>query len=169
MSAVALMFTMGLVFAGYFDVTRRRVPNWLNITILLVGVGVSVFSRDIVDILTGVGTAFFVILPFFHFRVYRGGDAKLLIACGAWFSYLDWLIGFAIGMFLGALHALLILMTDPADRKRAGQTLWLLYVSRLGTLGEERDVGSRTGPMAVSFGVGMALAFHTDLIAMVGA
>ena len=169
MSAVALLFTTGLMLAGYFDVTRRRVPNWLNVTLLLIGVGVSFSSRDVLDILTGIGTAFFVILPFFHFRVYRGGDAKLLIACGAWISYLDWLVGFAVGMLLGALHALVILMTDPVDRKRAGQTLWLLYFSRLGTLGEERDRESRTVPMAVAFGVGMALAFHTDLIGLLGA
>ena len=166
MNAVTVLFAAGLCLAAYYDVARRLVPNWLNVTILIAGLGLS--TRGLGDLLLSVGIALAVILPFFHFRVYRGGDAKLLIACGAWLPVLDWLVGFAVGMLLGAVYAMIQLLRDPSDRERAGRTLSLLYLSRLGTLGEERDATARTVPMALPFGVGMMLAKQVDLISMVG-
>ena len=168
MNIGAIVFTAGLVAAASFDATQRRVPNWINLVFLSAGMAFSWSDRGGADIALGLCIAFVVILPFFYFRVYRGGDAKLLIACGAWLTTLDWLIGFAIGMLLGALHGLMVMVTDPSDRERAKRSLWLLYFSRLGTLGAEREAGSRTIPMAVSFGIGMVIVFHTDLSAVLG-
>ena len=83
MSGGAILFATGLVLAAYFDVAQRRVPNWLNVSLLVLGLASSVETGALMEALMTTGLAFVVILPFFYFRVYRGGDAKLLIACGA--------------------------------------------------------------------------------------
>ena len=168
MSDDSLLFASALLLAAFYDTTQRRVPNWLNMVLLLTGLAYAVFEHQGVERALAIGCAFLVVLPFFHFRVYRGGDAKLLIACGAWVSAFTWLVGFAIGMCLGALHAVVLLAVDSRDRQRAKQNLWLLYFSRLGTLGDERDTGRPTIPMAVHFGLGMMLVRQLDVLSLLG-
>ena len=165
----AWVFGAALILAALYDVTERRVPNALNVLLLLGGCAASVVAeRAIWDIGLGVLCAFVVVLPFFHFRVYRGGDAKLLIACGAWLSELEWLLGFAIGMAFGALHALGLLLRDKEERKRASRSLFILYLSRLGSLGDERDGARPTVPMALSFGAGMLIMMCVDTAPYLG-
>jgi Flp pilus assembly protein protease CpaA len=116
------------------------------------------------DMCLTVGIAFAVILPFFHYRIYRGGDAKLLIACGAWLGSLEWLIGFALGMFFGAIYALGVLLTNRTERKASVQSLRLVFWSRLGTLGEDSSASRPTVPMAVTFGAAMLCVHFVNLL-----
>ena len=133
-------------------------PNGLNVAILVAGLLFGWLNQVVLtDLLLGVATAFGVILPFFALRVYRGGDAKLLIACGAWLQPLEWLTGFALGMTLGAIWAIIVVVLDRDERREAILTLRVLYWSRLGTVGEETAGGRKTVPMAVAFGVAMSM------------
>ena len=165
MDGGSVVLTVLLVTAGVFDVRQRRVPNWLNGLLLACGLTVGLMHhRAFWDMCLTVSIAFGIILPFFYYRIYRGGDAKLLIACGAWFGPLEWLIGFALGMFLGAIHALVLLLTDRTERKASVQTLRLLFWSRLGTLGEDASASRPTVPMAVTFGAAMLCVHFVKIL-----
>ena len=158
MSIATATFVLLVGGAAWFDVHERRVPNWLYVTLLGTGVLFGLASVSAwTDMVLGIGIAFGVILPFFALRVYRGGDAKLLIACGAWFQPLEWLVGFALGMAFGAVWALLVLGVKRGERREALLSLRLLFWSRLGTVGEDVAEGRTTVPMAVAFGASMTL------------
>jgi Flp pilus assembly protein protease CpaA len=162
--ASSILFAVQIVVAGAYDVLQRRVPNWLNLLILASGMGFGIASdRPFVSVLLTVAVAFGTILPFFHFRVYRGGDAKLLIACGAWFDALTWLVGFAVGMAIGALYAIVIVAVDRNEREASFLSLGNLFWSRFGTLGEQTSSERPTVPMAVSFGLAMIFAQNVDV------
>jgi Flp pilus assembly protein protease CpaA len=165
--ASSVVFAALLGSAAAYDVGQRRVPNWLNLLILVSGLGVGLVDEGTfgANLLT-VAVAFGTILPFFHFRVYRGGDAKLLIACGAWFDVLDWFVGFALGMALGAVYALVVIIFDRKERAASLLSIRNLFWSRLGTLGEEASEGRPTIPMAVSFGLAMVFVNHVDVLNM---
>lgn len=167
MVASSVVFAALLAWAAAYDVGQRRVPNWLNLLILVSGLCVGLVNESTfgANLLT-VAVAFGAMLPFFHFRVYRGGDAKLLIACGAWFDVLDWFVGFALGMALGAAYGLIVVILDRQERAATLLSIRNLFWSRLGTLGEEASEGRPTIPMAVSFGLSMVLVNHVDVLNM---
>ena len=154
-----------LVAAGVSDWRSRRVPNALNVAILGVGIAWSmlVADRSILQMGISIAVAFGTVLPFFIYGVYRGGDAKLLIACAAWNETLNWLVGFATGMLLGAAWALVVLARDADERSKATMSLTNLYLSRLGTLHRTLDSGRPTLPMAIPFGIGMLFVFDVEL------
>ena len=168
MDGGSVALTVLLVIAGAFDVKQRRVPNWLNGLLLVCGMSIGLMHhRSLGDMCLTIGIAFAVILPFFHYRIYRGGDAKLLIACGAWLGLLDWLVGFALGMLLGAIYALGILLTSQTERGASLQSLRLLFWSRLGTLGEDAVASRPTVPMAVTFGAAMLCVNFVDVLEII--
>ena len=62
-------------------------PNWLNLLILLAGVGLAVQGTLLVGpwmSLAGVAVGFTLLVPAFAIRALGGGDVKLLAAVGAW-------------------------------------------------------------------------------------
>jgi hypothetical protein len=77
------------------------------------------------------------------------------------------LIGFALGMFLGAIHALGVLLTNQTERKASVQSLRLLFWSRLGTLGEDASASRPTVPMAVTFGAAMLCVNFVNILEMI--
>jgi hypothetical protein len=83
-SAFALAFSLG---AAYFDLKSRKIPNWYNLT----GFGIALLVRLVLLFISfeylksgGLGflTGFFILFPFFIFRLAGGGDIKLLAALG---------------------------------------------------------------------------------------
>ena len=73
MSIATATFVLLVGGAAWFDVHERRVPNWLNVTLLGTGVLFGLASVSAwTDMVLGIGIAFGVILPFFALRVYRG-------------------------------------------------------------------------------------------------
>ena len=73
------------VFAATIDVRTRRIPNALTGPLLLAGlIWAASFGRGALD---GVAGTLLAGLPFFLFWLLRGygaGDAKLMMALGAW-------------------------------------------------------------------------------------
>lgn len=77
-----------LLMAAASDVRARRVPNWLNLFVLVVGiagarswpVGVAALG----DGLAGIAVGFALWFPMYLLRLVGAGDVKLLAASGAW-------------------------------------------------------------------------------------
>ncbi|HIH25177.1 prepilin peptidase [Candidatus Woesearchaeota archaeon] len=87
---VALIY---LIFASITDIKTREVPNWLNYSLIAIGLG----SRAIYSIITqdksyliygliGLGIFFIIANIMYYAKQWGGGDAKLLIGMGAMFG-----------------------------------------------------------------------------------
>jgi len=97
--AVAFLWTL---FATASDIKTREVPDWLNYSLVAIGIGLraiySIASKEWTFLLYGIAGlfAFFLVGNFLYYtRQWGGGDAKLLMGYGVVFgSYPDTLLGY---------------------------------------------------------------------------
>jgi prepilin peptidase CpaA len=157
MMSVAISALM--LAAAYCDVRTRRIPNALT----LLGFAVAIALRATaglgagIDGVTGAILAFVLCLPFFVLGVLGGGDAKLVMALGAFTGPRDLLMAMlliaSIGGIIGAVDAL-----------RKGILLPVLYNcgdiikhwATFGRRGSNRSL-TTTGALAIPYGVAIAL------------
>ncbi len=139
------MFALGVtLLAGWVDFRTRKIPNWLTVPALVLGIGmhtvVAGWSGAIAS-LEGAGLALVVLLPLVLLRGLGAGDWKLMGAVGA---------------FLGPLMFLL-------RTQRVGETLRNIWVLFRGFFA----FGLRTNPkisldnpalLKVPFGVAVAVS-----------
>lgn len=82
---VGLAVTLALV-AGFTDMRSRRIPNWLTVPGLIVGVAANSFLggwAGLKSSLLGAGVGLLLLLPFVFLRSLGAGDWKLAGALGA--------------------------------------------------------------------------------------
>src|SRR6266508_3360274 len=101
-----------MLAAAWTDVRARRIPNLLTLS----GFGVAIALRLMaglgagIDGVTGAILAFVLCLPFFVLGVLGGGDAKLLMALGAFTGPRGLLVAMlliaSIGGIIGAVDAM---------------------------------------------------------------
>lgn len=79
-----------IVFAVVQDVRRREVANWLNFSLIAIGLAYrafySIYKMDywfFVYGLIGFGVFYLLAMLFYYGKVFAGGDAKLLMGIGA--------------------------------------------------------------------------------------
>ncbi len=155
-----------LVGAAIYDVRYRRIPNWLTVTGVLVGLLLNFLigppEGGILFALKGLGTAFFVYLALYAIRAMGAGDVKLMAAVGALAGVERWFGIFFVTALVGGCMAL----TMVAVRGRLKRTLWNVsfILSELGhgrpayAGKEELDVRS---PRAVGLPHGAVIAIST--------
>jgi prepilin peptidase CpaA len=98
--SVSLLILLGI--AAYLDVRARRIPNWLTVSGLVVGLALAVVLWGWAagrSALIGSGIALAVGFGLFALGVLGAGDAKLVAAVGAYFG---------TGRVLGALLAIAV-------------------------------------------------------------
>lgn len=101
------------IFAAVHDVNRLKIPNWLNLTLALLFVpaaAVSGLSLEMIGghLLAGL-LAFVAAYGLFMFRIFGGGDAKMIPAVMLWIGP-SAAIPFVYWMALvGGLCALIVL------------------------------------------------------------
>ena len=114
------IFFLGIGIASLQDLKRREVDNWLNLLLLVSGLGFiflnAIFNWDYSGIVFACSSLFvlFILANLFYYgRVFAGGDAKLLFAMAALFvagSFNGTMINIAIFtvllMFSGSLYGL---------------------------------------------------------------
>ena len=88
-----------VVTAALLDIKTRRIPNWLTLPGLVVGI--ALHQTGIRDSLTGAGLAFLVYFALFAIRAMGGGDVKLMSAVGAFVGWKAWLWIFAVTAMTG--------------------------------------------------------------------
>src|SRR5215475_2027626 len=74
------------VVAGFWDWRTRRIPNWLTVTGLLVGIAANTTLHGwpgAKDALLGAALGLLILLPFVLIRSLGAGDWKLVGALGA--------------------------------------------------------------------------------------
>jgi len=104
----------GVLLASWIDYAQRRVPNWLNLSLIVLGFIVQFFYFG----LSGVGTGFWGLLTGFGLLIVPwmmhgmgAGDVKLMAAIGVWLGPLLTLYSFALGAVIGGLAAIVMILS----------------------------------------------------------
>jgi len=103
------------LIGGYTDLRNRRIPNWLTVPGLVVGVAASAILggwSGLKTSLLGTGLAFALLLPFWLLRSLGAGDLKFATALGAYFGHIrmvDILLG---SIFVAGVMALALIIYE---------------------------------------------------------
>jgi len=148
-----------MLAAAWTDVRSRRIPNVLTLS----GFGVALALRLTagpgagIEGVIGAILAFVLCLPFFVLGVLGGGDAKLLMALGAFMGPRDLLLAMLLIASIGGI-------IGAVDAMRKGILLPVLYNCgdiikhwvTLGRRGTPRSLAT-SGALAVPYGVAIAV------------
>jgi prepilin peptidase CpaA len=100
--------------AGYYDIRFRRIPNWLVLPCILLGIALNSFLFEWAGLkssLLGVGLAFIVYFPMYLLRGMGAGDVKLMAALGAWLGMpLTFYVFIASSLAAGVYAVVLIVL-----------------------------------------------------------
>jgi prepilin peptidase CpaA len=114
-------------WAGWLDWRSRRIPNWLTVPALLLGLAVNAIAWGVAGAkaaLLGAGLGLALLLPFVLLRGLGAGDWKLMGALGAFLGPGRLLVV----LFGTILIAGLMAVVEMVRRRRVKQTLANLAV-----------------------------------------
>ena len=86
MPIVWIALPLILAYATYTEIKERRIPNWLTLGSIVLGLGAAAIEGGgpgLVDSALGMALAGGLFLPFCLLGVVGGGDMKLMAAAGA--------------------------------------------------------------------------------------
>jgi len=135
--------------AAIYDLRYRRIPNWLVLTGLVLGLGVNYFLFEragLWESCKGLGLAFLIYFPLYLLRGMGAGDVKLMAAIGSMVGWANWLGIFFLTAIVGGVAAI-ALLASRSQLKRgfssAGYLVMELLAFRLPyARREELDVKS---------------------------
>jgi prepilin peptidase CpaA len=140
------------------DYRKRRIPNWLTVPGLLVGIGLNVAVNGWVGLKTsllGVGLGLLLLLPFVLLRSLGAGDWKLAGALGAFVgasALLDLLLA---SVFVAAVMAAVLVVYKRRVRETLHNMRELLI--SLGTFRMPGSEVSLENPQSLRVPYGVAL------------
>ena len=147
-------------WAGWLDWRTRRIPNWLTVPALLIGVGLQSLARGwqgAGQALLGAGLGLLLLLPFVLIRSLGGGDWKLAGALGAFLGPAE-LVRVLFGAILvaGLMATILVIRAGRVRQtlRNMGRMLAALFQFHLP--GQEISLDN-PGALKVPFGVAMAV------------
>jgi prepilin peptidase CpaA len=158
---VWMLVTIPAMIAASTDWRTRRIPNWLTVPALFLGVAVNTVAlgwAGAKEALLGAGLGLGLLLPFVLLRSLGGGDWKLVGALGAFLGPSRLIAVLVITILAAALMAVVVIVW----KKRIGQTLRNLghLLASLLTLhlpGPELSLDNPDS-LKVPFGVAVAVA-----------
>ncbi|HEX4750899.1 MAG TPA: A24 family peptidase [Bryobacteraceae bacterium] len=107
-------------FAAAYDFRFRRIPNWLNLSGIVLGAGANtlLFARHGLEAaLMGFGLALALYLPLYMLRAMGAGDAKLMSAVGSVVGPQNWVVIFLFTAIAGGILAVAVALSKK-DLKR---------------------------------------------------
>ncbi|MDQ2775099.1 MAG: A24 family peptidase [Acidobacteriota bacterium] len=124
---ITVVLLLVVVAAGIYDLRVRRIPNWLNLSGLILGLGFNAMPGQdgVAKSLVGLACALAVYIPLYLVRGMGAGDVKLMAAVGSITGPANWLGIFIVTAILGGIAALVLI----AVRRKFQQT-----VLNLGTI-----------------------------------
>src|SRR5271165_7417264 len=111
------------LIAGWTDLRSRRIPNWLTVPAMLVGVALNVAVNGLAGLKTsllGIALGLVLLLPFVLLRALGAGDWKLAGALGAFVgpgALVDVLMG---SIFVAGIMALGLVIYKRRFRQTMG-------------------------------------------------
>ncbi len=99
---------------GWADLRTRRIPNWLNLSGLILGFGLNTFFLQKAGFelaATGLGLALLIYVPLYLIRAMGAGDVKFMAAIAALIGPENWLSVFLTTAILGGIASLCLIAT----------------------------------------------------------
>jgi prepilin peptidase CpaA len=158
----------GILLASWIDYAQRRVPNWLNAALILVGFiaqavyfGMQGVSTGFLGMATGFGL---LIIPWLMNGM-GAGDVKLMAAIGVWIGPWLTLCSFALGAILGGVAAVaMILSTGRLKMACANFGMILSKCSNMQTMFSEFGSAKSFGTTSQLLPYGVPLTGGTMII-----
>jgi prepilin peptidase CpaA len=158
---VWMLATIPALVAGWTDWRWRRIPNWLTVPALLLGIGANCVAggwAGAKESLLGAGLGLGLLLPFVLIRSLGAGDWKLAGALGAFLGPSRMITVLLGTVLVAGLMAVVVIIW----KKRVGQTLRNLghlvaALFRLHLPGPEVSLDNPESSK-IPFGVAMAVA-----------
>ncbi len=131
-TALKIVLVCVVLVAGTYDLRFRRIPNWLNLSGIVLGLGMNTLlsaRHGLAMALLGMVCSLVVYVPLYLIRGMGAGDVKLMAAVGAISGPHNWLVIFIATALLGGVVSILFVTL----KKRFRQTLLnvLLIVAEL--------------------------------------
>lgn len=117
-----LVLILTAIAAAYYDLRVRRIPNWLNLCGVVLGLGLNTYFESLHGTWTatsGLLLALCIYTPLYVLKGMGAGDVKLMAAIGAISGPANWLFIFIATALLGGVISLTLVVL----KKRAGQTV----------------------------------------------
>jgi prepilin peptidase CpaA len=165
MSFSTVMTVIILLIAVVWDIQSRRIPNWLTLPTLVLGVGYNAITGGLsgfVFSLFGMVAGFALFFLFYLAGGMGAGDVKLMAAIGSLLGPKDVLYAAAYTAIVGGVYAVILLIAIKENRKA---------FARYGLMGKTlvmtghfapipRDEGMKTTPLCY----GVAIAIGTLIV-----
>jgi prepilin peptidase CpaA len=150
------------LIAGVTDFRDRRIPNWLTVSSLFLGIALNTILghwRGLKLSLIGAGLSLGILLPFVLLRGLGAGDWKLMGALGAILGPAAWVVLLGTTLIAGVMAVIQVL-----TKRRVRQTLsnvWLLIKVAMFFGLRGRPAITLDSPGATGLPFGIAAAFAT--------
>ncbi len=161
------------IAAGWTDWRSRRIPNWLTVPGLLLGIAVNSWLRGwpgAKDSLLGAGLGLLLLLPFVLIRSLGAGDWKFAGALGAFLGPQNLLTVLLLGILVNGIMAVVMVIQKKRIRQTASNMARMLAaVFSLHLPGPDLTLDN-PDLVKVPFGVAVAIAviLYTGRQAMQG-
>ena len=126
---LGLLLASGVVVAAVYDIRFRRIPNWLSLTMVALGLVLNLALQGtpgIVTSLIGLLVASLIYFPLYLLRAMGAGDVKLMAAVGAVVGVRNWFFVFVFSIVIGAVLGLLALLARGRLRRALGNILQIV-------------------------------------------
>ena len=128
------VLVLTVVTAAIYDLRYRRIPNWLVLGGLVLGVGLNTTLYAVAGMqfagltraLLGMGLALLIYVPLYALRAMGAGDAKLMAAVGSIVGPGNWIGLFVVTALIGGLVAVVVLLFASRIRKTFWNLGWII-------------------------------------------
>jgi prepilin peptidase CpaA len=148
---VVMVLLVMLLAAALFDVMYRRIPNWLTVSGVVLGLVMNAIigapEAGVVFALVGFLVGFAVYAVLYALRAMGAGDVKLMAAIGALVGWERWFGIFFITALIGGVMALVLVVSRGRLKKTAFNVGFILSEMKSGRpaylKNEELDVRNK--------------------------
>jgi len=148
---VVMVMLILLLTAAVFDVLYRRIPNWLTVSGVVLGLAMNTVigapEAGVVFALIGLAVAFGIYAGLYALRAMGAGDVKLMAAVGALVGWERWFGIFFVTALIGGLMALILVLARGRLKKTLFNVSFILSEMKSGRpaylANEELDVKNK--------------------------
>ncbi|MHC4695524.1 MAG: A24 family peptidase [Planctomycetota bacterium] len=112
--ATCAILIPGIIVASWIDYSQKRVPNWLNLCLIVVGFvvqGICFGAQGLATGGWGMLVGFGVLIVPWLMHGMGAGDVKLMAAIGVWLGPALTAYAFVLGVGIGALIAMVMILS----------------------------------------------------------
>lgn len=110
-AALKLILLVIVLIAAIYDLRYRRIPNWLNLSGVVLGLGINTLlfaGSGLIGAVLGMACSLIVYVPLYLIRGMGAGDVKLMMAVGAIAGPWNWFGIFVATALLGGLVSIVL-------------------------------------------------------------